>query len=619
MFRLLPRSIALVLFFAVTAGIVSIANGQPPFRFGGPGGGPPGGGPGGGPPGGGPNAPDQEIVTDFDKDGDGRLNTEERKEARASLKKSGNQRGRRRGGPPGGGRGGNRPTGKPGARVKPADVENFPDAEFYDASVLRTLFLEFPEKDWEQELADFKPTDVEVPATLTVDGIEYPEVGVGFRGASSFFMIPEGSKRSLNISMDYANKDQRLYGQKTLNLLNCNGDPSMMSSFLYSQVARQKIAAPKVNFVNVVINGRSWGVYANVQQFNKDFIKENFDTTKGARWKVSGNPRGDAGLRYLGDDLGPYRERFEIKSKDKEKSWRDLIKLCKVLNETPTGQLEAALRPMLDIEGALWFLAVDVATINSDGYWTRASDYSIYQSPEGVFHMLPHDMNEAFQEQHGGGHGGPGGAGPPGGPPGDRRGGPPEFGGPPQGPGGPPDGRRPPPGQGPPPRQGPPPGQGPPPEQGPPPGPPPGQHPPPGNGPPEMEGGQQDRQQGRGRRRQGRAGGGYELDPLVGITDDRFPLRSKLLAVPEFREIYLRNIQAIASELIAWDHLGPQVESARDLIEHSVKTDTRKLMTYSQFNNATNTRATKPGSIREFAKKRSKYLLNHPAIKALDE
>jgi spore coat protein CotH len=576
------RFFGLVVVSAIGVGIVCSVNGQPPFGF--------GGGTGGG-PGGGPNAPDQKMVEDFDQDGDGRLNAEERKSARASLKKAGNQRGPRRG-PHGGGRDGNRPTGKPGPRVNPEDVDHFPDAEMYDANVLRTLFLEFSNDDWEQELADFKPTDVEVPATLTVDGKAYPNVGVGFRGASSFFMIPEGSKRSLNISMDYADDKQRLYGQKTLNLLNCNGDASMMSSFLYSNLARQRIAAPLVNFVNVVINGRSWGVYANVQQFNKDFVKENFDTKKGARWKVSGNPRGDAGLRYLGEEVQPYRQRFDIKSKDKDKSWQDLIHLCKVLNETPADQLEMALRPILDIDGVLWFLAVDVATINSDGYWTRASDYSIYQSPDGIFHILPHDMNEAFQEQHG--SGGPGGRGGPGGPAGDRRGGPPGgffgmFGGPPpQGPrggrqGGPSEGRRPAARQ----------------------------------RPPGMEDGRRNGQQNRGRRERGGAGGGYELDPLVGMTEDRFPLRSKLLAVPKFRELYLKNLHDIAAELLSWDYLGPQVESARDLIKSSVKADTRKLATYTQFINATSTRTTKPGSLREFAQKRSKYLLKHPEIKAL--
>src|SRR5688500_6800613 len=113
---------------------------------------------------------------------------------------------------------------------------------------------------------------------------------------SSYMMIPSCSKRSLNLSLDFADPKQRLYGYKTLNLLNSNGDPSSLSTALYSDIARKHIPAPKANLVKVVINGESWGLYANVQQFNKEFIAEHFKTGKGARWKVPGSPGGGGGL-----------------------------------------------------------------------------------------------------------------------------------------------------------------------------------------------------------------------------------------------------------------------------------------------------------------------------------
>ena len=75
----------------------------------------------------------------------------------------------------------------------------------------------------------------------------------------------------------------------------------------------------------------------------------------------------------------------------------------KVLNTTPTDKLEAALTPILDIDGVLRFLAIDNALANYDGYWVRASDYNIYLDPAGKFHILPHDVNETF------GGAGPGG------------------------------------------------------------------------------------------------------------------------------------------------------------------------------------------------------------------
>jgi hypothetical protein len=44
----------------------------------------------------------------------------------------------------------------------------------------------------------------------------------------------------------------------------------------------------------------------------------------------------------------------------------------------------------------LWVLALDNALVNGDGYWVRASDYSLYRDPKGKFHLIPHDVNETF-------------------------------------------------------------------------------------------------------------------------------------------------------------------------------------------------------------------------------
>ena len=75
----------------------------------------------------------------------------------------------------------------------------------------------------------------------------------------------------------------------------------ILRSVLYSRIARAYIPAPAANFVRVVINGESWGIYINSQQFNKDFVKNWFGTTSGARWKVPGQSRRTR-LRSLGEN-----------------------------------------------------------------------------------------------------------------------------------------------------------------------------------------------------------------------------------------------------------------------------------------------------------------------------
>jgi spore coat protein CotH len=548
------------------------------------------------PPGpGGPGGPGlgQEIklVKQYDRNGDGWLNREERDAARAALgsRMSGgrgrrggggpNEPGMRRGGPgrgepggrgmggrggvgrpggpggrggprgpgsPGGpgGRGGRggamRAEGTPGPAIAPADVAPLA-APLYDSGTLRTVFLEFEHADWEQELAAFYNTDVEIPATLIADGTRYRDVGVHFRGASSFMSVSEGLKRSLNVSLDFRHENQQVAGYRTLNLLNSHDDPTFLRSVLFYDIARGFMPAPKANHVRVVINGESWGVYVNVQQFNKEFIQEWFGTTGGARWKVPGSPGGRGGLEYLGEDVAPYARLYEIKSQDDPSAWKALIALCRVLNETPADRLDAALAPILDVDRALRFLALDTALVNNDGYWVRASDYSIYLDVKGRFHILPNDANETFSVR---------GAGPGGG---ARR-------------GGSADARI--------------------------------------DGPPMRGGFGIDGPGPGGARGMGPGAGGAELDPLVGLDDPTRPLRSKLLAVPSLRAKYLGYVREIAARGLDWTTLGPRVDAYRAVIAGAVKADTRKLDADDAFDAAID-------ALRAFADRRRTFLLDY--------
>lgn len=354
--------------------------------------------------GGPPIREERRIVELFDRDGDHRLNRLEREAARDWLA---NQPRRGLFGPPNPGGGampppwfggrGFAPSSR-GPLIKPADVPSGGAAGLYDPTTVRTISLQFENTQWEKELADFNNTDVEVPASLMLDGVTYRDVGVHFRGMSSFLMVPEGSKRSLNLSVDYVHEAQRLLGYRTLNLLNAHGDPTFLRPVLYTDIAKHYVPTPSVNYVRVVINGEYWGVYINAQQFNADFTREWFGSTKGARWKVPGSPQGRGGMEYLGENTDAYRTLYEIKSSDDPVAWRSLVRMFRVLNQTAPDKLAAALAPMLDVDSALKFLAVEMALANTDGYWSRASDYNLYLDEDRRFHVVPHDVNEGLTE-----------------------------------------------------------------------------------------------------------------------------------------------------------------------------------------------------------------------------
>ena len=192
-----------------------------------------------------------------------------------------------------------------------------------------------------------------------------------------------------------------------------------------------------------------------------------------------------------------------------------------MLNETPPDKLEAALAPILDIDGALKFLALEVALVNSDGYWTRASDYSIYQDEKGIFHVIPHDVNEGTgrrgrrrtaRRRSAGGFGGRW----------SRR-------------------------------------------------------PWPRRRPADPGGLRRVRRAAR-RPRRVRPGGAVPISIRSSAsTTTSKPLRSKLLAVPALRAAYLSYVREIADKWLDWKTLGPLAQKYHALIAADVKADTRKL------------------------------------------
>src|SRR5688572_14712757 len=137
---------------------------------------------------GGPNAQDIQVVKQFDKNNDGWLNAAERQPARDYARTVGRGGFGGRGGPRGFGRGGETGPAGPGKIITPAEVKTYPNAPFYDESVLRTVFITFEGKDWESELEDFNGTDVDVAANVMIDGKMYRDVGIRFRGMSSMMV-----------------------------------------------------------------------------------------------------------------------------------------------------------------------------------------------------------------------------------------------------------------------------------------------------------------------------------------------------------------------------------------------------------------------------------------------
>ncbi len=295
-------------------------------------------------------------------------------------------------------------------------VGNVDDDGLYDRTVIREYYLDFTQTNYWTQLTNNYGTENEVQATLTVDGVSYPQVGVSFKGQTSY-MMAQGEKKSFSIKMDSFIPDQNLMGYQTLNLNNSFQDASFMREFLYLSLIRKHIPAAKVCYVHLFINGEDWGIYPSVQQMNKDYLEEWFLSNDGDNWRADaptsstgggpgggGGPQwgdGTAALNYNGSTAADYNTYYTLKSQGIDEPWQHLINTCDILENTPIASLTDQLPAVLDVDRALWFLACEIAFGDDDSYVYKGKmDYYAYWELEtGRMTPLEYDGNSILGNQ----------------------------------------------------------------------------------------------------------------------------------------------------------------------------------------------------------------------------
>jgi spore coat protein CotH len=295
----------------------------------------------------------------------------------------------------------------------PADSRRFyralKTAGLYDTTLFRTINLTFTQSNWGTLLATGRATGSNVLCTLSMDnGATNYGVGARYKGNTSYTMA--GTKKSINIELDYTNATADLMSYETINLNNASGDETIMREPLYFNVMGKYTPCPQGSMARVNINGALWGVYSLVQQENGQLINEWFPSNNGDRWRAPNAPGGGGGgggftssnsaFAYFNTtNISSYQSRYEVKTTNSPTAvaWQRLVNAIYVLNTTPTNQLRDRVEDVLAVDNWLWFLAIENIFVDDDSYWNKGADYGFYYEPEsGRIHPVEHDGNEAF-------------------------------------------------------------------------------------------------------------------------------------------------------------------------------------------------------------------------------
>ena len=262
----------------------------------------------------------------------------------------------------------------------------------FNTSTIHTIKFYFSQAKWYDSLVTYKPLDKKMKGNVMIDGKTYNNVGVQFKGNSSF--NNPGKKKSWKIDFNEYDSTLECNKEKTLNLNNGFKDPTMMREKITLDFCiRNGIAAPRCTYANVYVNDTLWGFYTIVEQVDKTFLKHWYADNNGNLFK--GDPSGS--LQWYGSTVSSYNTKYELKTNKTQNNWSDLIHLIDELNNTPAADLHDSLEAVLETNSAINVWAVNILFANLDSYQGSGHNYYIFHdSTYNKFNWITWDVNEAF-------------------------------------------------------------------------------------------------------------------------------------------------------------------------------------------------------------------------------
>lgn len=260
-----------------------------------------------------------------------------------------------------------------------------------------------------QDMLDNASAEEMKTASVDYNGIHLDNVGIRTKGNLSLRSVvnSDSDRYSFKLSFDEYLSNQTLLGIGKINLNNNYSDATYMREFLTYELAEQMgLPTPQFSYVNVYVNGEPWGFYLAVEQVGDAYLERHFGNAYGALYKAEfgggagpggnrgGGASGGGDLVWKDDDPASYTA---LVQKSKSSSGDMLIRMLDELNNG--NEYES----VLDVEGALKYIALNAVTANMDSYiGSNQQNYYLYED-DGIFSVLPWDYNMAFGGMGGGG------------------------------------------------------------------------------------------------------------------------------------------------------------------------------------------------------------------------
>ncbi len=288
-----------------------------------------------------------------------------------------------------------------GVSIQPAAaLTTIKVTDIYSVAKITEVYLEVPAAS-ETSLNTWATLEKYVPAKVKfVQGsLESDQINIGIRLKGSTSLQPLKQKPSMRIKFNWSDalKGQRFLGLKNMTLHSLTQDNSWVHEYgSYKLYNAMGVPAPNTGWAEVFVNGKSKGIYLNVETPDDIFLSKRFkDATQHL---YEGQAFAD--LKPGNDTGGEFDGKFTV-----DEGWAatpnkaDLTALIAAANVETSKAWWDGLAKHIDRTTLVKMFAVDNILGNWDAYsGPIINNYYLRSNSKNVFTMLPWGVDQTFGE-----------------------------------------------------------------------------------------------------------------------------------------------------------------------------------------------------------------------------
>jgi spore coat protein H len=239
-----------------------------------------------------------------------------------------------------------------------------------------------------------------VRCDLEFDGKRVADVGVRFKGNSSYSVSAATLRRPMKLDFDRFSEGKRFAGMESLNLSNTSFDPSQVREALaFWAFHKLDVPASRTGHALVYLTAKGkydreyLGLYTMIEEVDQHFLKKHFGNADGLLLK----PSGMRGFAYLGDKWEQYKAICSPRTVERPGLCDKVIEFGRLINRADDSTFRAKIGSVLAVDEFLRFVAVNSAIVNFDSFLSTGHNYYLYVNPsDGLIHFIPWDLNMSF-------------------------------------------------------------------------------------------------------------------------------------------------------------------------------------------------------------------------------